>query len=552
VTGPDDLFGGFAPPLGRLSHVWMRQLRMLRRALSSCAAPPRLARAAARNERGLALPMAIGIMAVLGVAGASLMLYTTSNQRHAHHSRAEQQAYALAEAGLNDAFSVLASGYPATYPGNSSLLPTTTRSYDNGSVTYSGTLSTLSATWTVTSTSTVRNPSAGGSVHQTLTAVVPVNLSGTTSTVPPAWNWIYSGATGNTCDVTLQQSVQLASPLYVAGNLCLQNTAAVVQPSGGSGNRLVVGGKLTLSQSANAVGTSGTPLTEAHVIGGCQYKNNTFYNPCQPNLAASNVWVQSGGFYTTAPNPAIPAPTVDWWGNYQRAAPGPFRPCYSSSGTVPTFEVASETGSAVQSNMNADVPSVFNLTPASSYSCTSGLGTLAWNASTKVLTVSGTIFLDGSVSMDMSWASGAVATYRGQAVLYAYGTLLVKNTSLCVVVQGSGCDQSSGAWDPNQNVLIVAAHGNGSAGGSQGQVSNGDSIQVVSSNFQGGLYGTDAIDIGTTSQVQGPLVSPSTIMPGQSGSFSFPAIQLLPFSVPGSTAPLPSATLSPPVNYGGG
>jgi Tfp pilus assembly protein PilX len=498
-----------------------------------------------RAERGMALVMTLGITLVLSILGTSIVMYTVQNKHAADHSRAGQNAFALAEAGLNNAFSVLAASYPATYPGNASLLPSTTVTMEGGSVTYSGTLSTLSATWTVTSTSTVRNPTGAGSVHRTLTATVPVNLSGTTSTIPPAWNWIYSGATGNTCDVTLQQSVQLASPLFIAGNLCMQNTAAILQPSGGSGNRLVVGGKLTLSQSANTVGTTGTRLSEAHIIGGCQYKNNTNYNPCQPNLTTTNVWVQAGSFYTTQPSPAITTPTVDWWGNYQRAAPGPFRPCYVSSGTTPTFETASETGSAVQSNMNADVSGIFNLTPASSYTCESGLGKLSWNAATRALTVSGTIFIDGSVLID---TGSTVASYSGQAVLYAYGTVLIKNASLCAVVQGTSCDQSSGAWDPNQNALIIAAHGNGSVGGDQSQVSNGDSVQVVSSNFQGGLYGTNAIDIGTTSQVQGPLVSPSTIMPGQSGAFSFPPIQFLPFSVPGSTAPLPAATISPPVN----
>jgi len=499
-------------------------------------------------DRGMALPMAVGISLVLTILGVSIATYAVQNEHSAHHSKAGQIAYALAEAGLNNAFSVLAANYPATYPGNANLLQPTTVNGEGGSVTYSGSLSSLSGTWTVTSTSTVRNPTGASPVHRTLTARVPVNLSGMTSNVPPAWNWIYSGATGSTCDVTLQQSVQLASPLYVAGNLCLQNTAGIVQPTGGSGNRLTVGGKLTLSQNANTVGTSATPLSEAHIMGGCQYKNNTNYNPCQPNLATSNVWVQSGGFYTTAPSPAITAPTVDWWGNYQRSAPGPFRPCYVSSGTPPTFEVASETSSAQLSNMNADVPGVFNLTPTNSYSCESGLGKLAWNASTHSLTISGTIFIDGSILID---TGSSLSTYSGQGVLYAYGTVLIKNSILCAVSQGSDCNQSAGAWDPNQNVLIIAANGNGSAGGAQGQVPNGDSIQVVSSSFQGGLYGTNAIDIGTTSQVQGPLVSPSTIMPGQSGAFSFPPIRFLPWSVPGSTEPLPAATISPPVNNSG-
>lgn len=96
----------------------------------------------------------------------------------------------------------------------------------------------------------------------------------------------------------------------------------------------------------------------------------------------------------------------------------------------------------------------------------------------------------------------------------------------------------------------MVAHGNGSAGGSQGQVATGDSVQVVSSNFQGGFYGQNAIDIGTTSQVQRTPVSPSTIIPGQSGNFSFPSIQFLPYSTPGTSGSLPPAVLNPPMHFG--
>jgi hypothetical protein len=509
-----------------------------------------------RGERGLALPMALGIVTVFAIAGTSVLFYSVQNQHQSDYSNAGQVAYRLAEAGMNDAFSVLAANYPATYPGNANLLPGTTASYSGGTVTYSGTLNTLSATWTVRATSTARNPTGAGSssIHRTLTAMVPVNLTGTTSSIPPAWNWVYSGATGSACDLTLQQSVELQSPLYVAGNLCMQNTSTITQPAGATGNRLVVGGKLTLSQTQNSVGSSSPSskrLSEVHILGGCQYKNNTFYNPCQPNLSTSNVWVQAGGFYSTAPNPAIPAPTVDWYGNYQRAAPGPFRSCFSSSGTPPTFEVAAETASAQVSNMNADVPGVFNLTPSSSYTCQSGAGELSWNATTRVLTANGTIFIDGSATIDTSWAGNVVSTYTGQAVLYVYGTVLIKNAALCAVVQGSGCNQTNGAWDPNHTALIIGAHGNGSSGGSQGQVPSGDSIELVSASFQGGLYGTNAIDINTTSQSQGPLVSPSTVTPGQTGTIYFPSIQFAPIGLPGNTGPLPDAQLGTPMTFTG-
>jgi hypothetical protein len=351
--------------------------------------------------------------------------------------------------------------------------------------------------------------------------------------------------------MTLQQSVTVSAPLYVGGNLCLQNTASITQPNGATGDRLVVGGRLTMSQNANTAGKNNAKLSEAHILNGCQYKNNPLSSPCQANSNNTNVWVDPAGYYTSAPNPPITPPTVDWWGNYQRAAPGPFRPCYISAGTPPVFELPAETTVANQANMNGDVPGVFNLTPSASYTCKSGDGELSWNANTHALTVNGSIFIDGSVNIDTSWAGNITSTYTGQAVLYINGTVLIKNSSLCVVTQGNGCNQSAGAWNPNTTALIIAAHGNGANGGYQAQVSSGDSIQLVSANFQGGLYGDNAIDIGTTSQAQGPLVSPHTIIPGQTGTISFPSIQFAPYAIPGTTGSLPQATLGKPFNYTG-
>ena len=97
----------------------------------------------------------------------------------------------------------------------------------------------------------------------------------------------------------------------------------------------------------------------------------------------------------------------------------------------------------------------------------------------------------------------------------------------------------------------IAAHRNGSAGGAQSQVPSGDSIQLVSASFQGGLYGANAIDIGTTSQSIGPMASPNTIIPGQSGTIKFPAIQFAPLAIPGATGPLPNASLGTPIKFTG-
>jgi hypothetical protein len=88
---------------------------------------------------------------------------------------------------------------------------------------------------------------------------------------------------------------------------------------------------------------------------------------------------------------------------------------------VPAFDTTPADG---RNNTYGAVP--FNLTPGTSYTCKNVNGELSWNAATHALTVSGTIFIDGSAYIN----NGAVNTYKGQAALYLSGFLL-KNSKLC-------------------------------------------------------------------------------------------------------------------------
>src|SRR6266496_5093684 len=60
-----------------------------------------------RQENGMALVMALGMMAVLSAVAATLFSYTTANSRSASYSGTRQKAYATAEAGINSAVAVL-------------------------------------------------------------------------------------------------------------------------------------------------------------------------------------------------------------------------------------------------------------------------------------------------------------------------------------------------------------------------------------------------------------------------------------------------------------
>src|SRR5205085_7958069 len=119
-------------------------------------------------------------------------------------------------------------------------------------------------------------------VMRTITVSVKVRPALMQPTNNPAWNYIIATRTSTPkgCDESLDNSVNIQSPMYVVGNLCL-NT-----PSQISGGPLQVKGSATLNVNTN-IGSSGAPLNEVHVKNGCSYKNGNYVSPCTPT---QKVW----------------------------------------------------------------------------------------------------------------------------------------------------------------------------------------------------------------------------------------------------------------------
>ena len=477
------------------------------------------------DDRGIALVTALGVLFVLSLSLTSIVYYTSTNSRTSARERADQQARALAEAGVNNALAVLYK--QGVNLEDASLLPgaqaPNKKAYEGGSTEWYGVLSQGSQwQWQVTATGTVKNPTGPGAadVKRTLTANVGFAYPQATGLQHPVWNWIYSGATGAVCDMTIDQSVSINAPLYVVGNLCMKSTAKVVRAS--RPVVVVVEGNATLSEPQNAIGASNAKIDQVYVGGSCQYKNNALVPaPCPFNTTQTNIWADA--LYPTSEFLRTPEP--DWAKWYERASPGPRSGCTTSTGTPPVFDVDNVLG-------GQSVPGVFHLTPStSSYTCVAPRGELSWNHQTKVLKVVGTVFLDGSAKIE----NGLVATYQAFSTIYVTGTLLIKNSSVCAHTKsdkvGSACDNAP--WDPNQKMLILAARGSG------GQVSADTSIQLVSSEFQGGLYGKWAVSSSTTTSTQGPQVSEDVVQIGQSNSVGFPLITQVPSGTPLNPIPVP-------------
>ncbi|HEU4450175.1 MAG TPA: hypothetical protein VFR63_09395 [Gaiellaceae bacterium] len=490
------------------------------------------------RQDGMTLIMAVGILGMLSLTGATLIYYSSTNARSVEYSVRNASAYDLAEAGIDEMMAVLSK------PTNNALLPDvlpeTTHEYDSGTVTWSGTLDQLTQTWSLTSTGRIDNPTgtATSDVTRTLTAKVPVTPTLTQPLNNPAWNYIYATSTGQPCDMTVAQNVSGSSRLYVEGNLCLENNVAITQTS------LLVKGNLDLANNARVgAATSMSTRVETYVGGSCRYGGGSWATPCSGNQDARRIYSKMGApDYTVGVNTSVPviaAPSADVSAWYANSIPGPSLDCSSAngarSGTPPTWD-----NDGVRNN---SVP-LFELTAASSYTCRVGpannpTGELSWNAATKVLTVYGTMFIDGSLTI----TNGTLNSYNGQATIYLSGTLyLGNNTKLCGGVSGSSCD--FGAWNPNTEMLTFVTGGSGGLAGTDVGI-----LVANNGQFQGGLFSQYAVRFTNNSRSDGPIVGSTMIFDNNVTNDQFPTITTVPVGMPGN--PAVYAQPNPPQLYSG-
>src|SRR6185437_5426072 len=122
------------------------------------------------DERGQSLVLTLLVLFVLAIMLSTVIIFTSSNQRTSNYQKAAQVASSLAEAGLNNAISVLAN--PANsanlentwatstnvvLPDGSTAHPAATQTYSGGTAAWWGTLNS-DKQWVITGQGTVKNP----------------------------------------------------------------------------------------------------------------------------------------------------------------------------------------------------------------------------------------------------------------------------------------------------------------------------------------------------------------------------------------------------------
>jgi hypothetical protein len=147
-------------------------------------------------------------------------------------------------------------------------------------------------------------------------------------------------------------------------------------------------------------------------------------------------------------------------------------------------------------------------------------GEIAWNNTTKTLTVSGTIYIDGSARITNS----ALNSYNGQGTIYLSGTFRATG-SVCASISGSNCNFAT--WNPDFDMLMMVANGSG------GQNDPGVGIFVDNNfSYQGGLYATNVVEFGNNVNVDGPIVGSQILLSNNLTTNAFPTISIVPVGMP--------------------
>jgi len=493
-----------------------------------------------RDERGFSMVFTLLTILVTSVTITSAIQYTTSNSTSANRSEADQIAYALAEAGLANGAAVLSK--PSNNALDPNVLPSSEPSdsnpahanyisqYEGGTVKWWGVLT--GHQWIMHGVGYVTDPTGKTQVvRREATSTIKIQPSLKQELNSNAWNFMFAKDTANACDVLLSNSVSVDTSLFIMGDLCFENSSAVVNATAPDITNIYVGQHIQFGGSGS-VGTAANKINQAQVGLGCRVgTSGAWTTPCSAATRVNATTILSG----TLPGEG---PTADFAFWYTNAKPGPSQACTTTTGTPPAFEGSPAGGL----NNNAGT---INLTPSSSYSCkyydippnqTDLLGELSWNNTTKKLTVLGAIYIDGSAVV----SNNTVNEYDGLATLYLSGTFRIDgNAQLCGGIALGSCDFS--AWDPNTDNLGIIANGNDGSGNSV--------VMANSSRMQGSLYATNAVDVGSFAAYDGPMVAGTFKLANNIVTHEFPTITSVPVGWPGN--PTVYAEPQPPQNYSG-
>ncbi|MFN2470306.1 MAG: hypothetical protein ABR583_04825 [Gaiellaceae bacterium] len=435
-----------------------------------------------RSERGLALPMALGMMLVLSLSLVTAIVYGRSSEQSATQEKRGQSTYSAAEAALATAVSVLATvpdpRLSSALPGCASPTPV---SVDAATGDYCGSLSGLD--WTITARGFAANAVSGGGQHtRSITQVASIVHVGAGG-LGELWNRLYQYDTSRCVEF---KKIIITVPI-VTGS-CVKLKGNPERPSQLLGSYVSIGGYVELDGSSDSIGLSGTPIRRADIAGTCNLRDGSGpHRPCGP---ADAVYAST----VTASPTDLARPTVDFPYWYANAKPGPRFPC-----TVGALPIGSEFDRDTSYDNDAQK---MDLTPkGETYTCQywqAGelVGELAWNHVTHVLKVKGTIFFDGGVEAK----DRNLTNYQGRGTIYTSDKVDIEE-AFCAGGDGTrDCKSAMTNWDATKNTLILVT------GGLKNVNEEAFTMDSDEAAFQGAVWSQGKCKVGKKASVSAPLI----------------------------------------------
>jgi len=457
--------------------------------------------ASLRREDGSTLLLALIVLAAFSISAAGLIQFARANEWSTGRERQATRAFSIAESGLHYAFVAIANKDPYDAAAVSTTIASTSVSVDGGTATYSATKTAMS-TWTVSSTGVSPNGAVTRQLQQQLKS---------SPTMSNAWNLGFAMFNTSGCATESGGTSKITVSAYFQSDFCPSGGAGIAQPTGTSGTLTVyVGGQFKPNVSTSTIGVSGTPVASV-VVGG--YGGTL---PGCPNATGGSCSAANAGIYTNSlatSGTAVTKPTVNADTIYGLA-----------NWNTPTCT----TGSFVfdgNTTRNSSISSA-SIVSSSTFDCTvtdsSGrtIGRLAWNSTTKAMTISGIVFIDTA-----KLTFGSDATYTGKGTLYINGTITISSSVLCgppaTIVSGA----CSGSWNPDTGNLTLVALNSANASSNVIVMSGGSQVDASG-------YANGPVTMSGGTVLSGPVIADGGVVSGGSRSIS-PYSQ--PASSPGTT-----------------
>ena len=453
-------------------------------------------RARLSDETGLALVLALVVVAALSVGTASLIMLVTSNQTAVGRDRQEERAFNIAEAGLNEAVSYLSTKDTLTI----STVAATSYSLDNGTGTW---WASKTATSPTVDTWTLYAQATSGKTSRKVSVQLAANKSVLITPSSASWGKGFFISDATSC-ATVKGTVDVSISVYAAGNLCLQGNVKIFEPTPATPSvYLYVGGQAQLPNNASStIGASGASIAQADIVGGCTVGGSA--KICS-NASQSKVWANN--YISTAQT--LTKPPVNAASTY---AGGDWNHPVCSTGSF-TFDGNGTRDSSVGS-ITLLTGGAYNCTVYKSSSHVAGneMGTLSWNPATKALTASGILYLDGNLVM-----SGGNANFTGTGTIFVNGRVAISgNMTVCgpgAAASGSTC---TGLWNAALGALSVVAVNAGGVSGMTSGSCTSPAAWSMSGNAQIDVlaYVVGCFEQTGTSYVTGPVTTDQGVMAG--------------------------------------